>query len=186
MAENESSNSAKSSSGEYRRNIDRNRDIKVHILVSGLEGVRRVFLPSILGSILWSRAPEFPRGPYSNHFGCRILNRFTLARHFWSRTTHATGTNATSSIPVREIAITGSCAFRVDVLLPTDIDRLRLVDYLAEEVSSKKNRAILSSYGAGLGSASIICPVRRLYFLWRFVNFGAFFDNCITPIWEQG
>jgi hypothetical protein len=84
----------------------------------------RSFWDPFCGSFLWSRVPEFPRGPYSNHFGCRILIRFTLARHFWSRTTHATGTTATSSILVREVAITGSRAFRVDVLLPTGMDRL--------------------------------------------------------------
>jgi hypothetical protein len=50
-------NSAKTSCGEYRRNIDRNRDIKVHILVSGPEGVRRVFLPSILWLIFMDSYP---------------------------------------------------------------------------------------------------------------------------------
>jgi hypothetical protein len=42
----------------------------------------------------------------------------------------------------------------------------------------------LVSWRAGPGLH--VYPNRRLYYLWRFVNFGALFSRCMTPIWSEG
>ena len=51
-------NPAKSSSREHRPNIDRNRDIKVHILVSGPEGRWAVVLTLTFDPFFHSHLPS--------------------------------------------------------------------------------------------------------------------------------